>query len=74
MIDNTKTHKARIFGFNTSALFPREGKNNQKQGKTAYVGTRAVGWAAQSMPPNIPFGNVHMTLMVGPIIENGYPE
>lgn len=75
MVDNPKTQKARIFRFNMGTLFSRRGKKDHKQGKTTYVGTRAVGWAAQSMPPPIQFGNVHMALMVGPIIiENGYPE
>jgi hypothetical protein len=72
--DNTEMQKAKIFGFDISRLLPRDGKGDKKQGKMAYVGSRAVGWAAQSMPPNIPFGNAHMMLMVGPIIiENGYP-
>jgi hypothetical protein len=75
MADNPKAQKPRIFRFNMSALFPRRGKKDHNQGKMTYVGTRAVGWAAQSMPPPIQFGNVHMALMVRPIIiENGYPE
>lgn len=75
MVDSPKTQKARIFRFNISPLFPRGGKKDHKQGKATHVGTRAVGWAAKSMPPPIQFGNVHMALMVGPIIiENGYPE
>jgi hypothetical protein len=75
MADDPKTQKARIFRFNISALFPGGGKKDYKGGKVTYVGTRAVGWAAQSMPPPVQFGNVHMALMVGPIIiENGYPK
>ncbi|KAH0545446.1 hypothetical protein FGG08_000447 [Glutinoglossum americanum] len=41
-------------------------------GSTDIAGRRAMGWAAKSVPPRIPFGNIHMALMVGPIIiENG---
>jgi hypothetical protein len=73
--NDSKARKARILKFNMSALFPRGGDTDNKQGKTTHVGRRVVGWAAKSMPPPIQFGNVHMALMVGPIvIENGYPE
>jgi hypothetical protein len=35
----------------------------------------AIRVAAKTVAPDIPFGNVHMALMVGPlIIENGVPE